>query len=151
MKELEKENLLLNTACKIGSVFRDKHLLCGLNPPELFACHVVLKGEREGRLTRAKDLAIAMEISKPAVSKLLNAMEKKGLLRRERREDDRKAVFLVLTDKAHSLLKEQKAAASLLTERIALEMGEEKARAMSALVNLFYESYKKAEAALWED
>ena len=151
MKELEKENLLLNTACKIGSVFRDKHLLCGLNPPELFACHIVRKGEIEGRPTRAKDLAEAMEISKPAVSKLLNAMEDKDLLRRERREEDRKAVYLVLTEKAHALLEEQKATAALLTERIAAEMGKEKAREMTRLVDLFYESYKKAEATLWED
>lgn len=151
MKELEKENLLLNTACKIGSVFRDKRLLCGMNPPELFACHIVRKGEIDGRPTRAKDLSDAMEISKPAVSKLLNVMEEKDLIRRERKEEDKKAVYISLTEKAHALLEKQKATASLLTERIAAEMGEEKAKEMSKLVDLFYESYKKAEASLWED
>ena len=101
--------------------------------------------------TRAKDLAVGLEISKPAVSKLLNAMEEKGYIRRERRDSDRKSVYLALTDKAISILDEQKATASVVTKKIFAEMGMEKAKELLANMNPFYECYKKVEATLWEN
>lgn len=149
--ELGKDNLILNTMCKVTMPFRDKHLLCGLTPPELFACHTVMINDHMNKSTRAKDIANALEISKPAVSKLLNAMERKGLIQREHREEDRKAVFVVLTEKAKSILEEQRATASVMTEKVFAEMGVERAKEMLELVALFYESYKKVEASLWED
>lgn len=149
--ELGKDNALLMTMYRAGSVFRDPHLLCGMSFPELFACYVVLYNDRINKPTRAKDLASALEISKPAVSKLLNGMETKGLILREHRERDRKSVYLVLTEKSVALLEEQRATASVVTKRIFAEMGMEKAKELLANMNLFYECYKKVEATLWEN
>lgn len=149
--ELGKDNLILNTMSKILFAFRDKHLLCGLNYPELFACHTVHCNDKMGKPTRAKDLARVLEISKPGVSKLLNSMEEKGLIVREHRSEDRKAVFVLLTDKALALLEEQKATASVVTKKVFAEMGTDKAKQLVSLVDLFYDSYKKVEATLWEN
>ena len=106
--DLGKDNLLLTTMFRCGAVFRDTHLLCGLTFQELSACYVVRINDQMNKPTRAKDISVALEISKPAVSKLLNAMEEKGLLLRERHDNDRKSVFLILTEKAVALLEEQK-------------------------------------------
>ncbi|MBO4478894.1 MAG: MarR family transcriptional regulator [Clostridia bacterium] len=149
--DLGKDNLLLTTMCRAGAVFRDQHLLCGLTFQELSACHVVRINDQMNKPTRAKDISVALEISKPAVSKLLNAMEDKGLLLRERRENDRKSVYLILTEKAIDLIEEQKATASVVTKKIFAEMGMDKAKEFLADMNLFYECYKKVEAKLWED
>ena len=149
--ELGKDNLMLNTMSKVVTAFRDRHLLCGLNMPELFACHTVMINEQMQKTTRAKDIAKSLEISKPAVSKLLNSMEQKGLIVREHRDDDRKAVYVVLTQKAISILEEQKATASVMTKKVFAEMGMENAKQLLALVDLFYESYKKVEGQLWVD
>ena len=70
---------------------------------------------------------------------------------RERRDNDRKSVYLSLTPKAIALLEEQKATASVVTKKIFAEMGMEKAKEFLADINLFYECYKKVEATLWED
>ena len=148
---LGKDNMMLNTMCKAATVFRNNHLLCGLTLPELFACHAVLVNDRMNKPTRAKDLSAALDISKPGVSKLLNGMEVKGLIRREHRAEDRKAVYVLLTDKAIALLDEQKATASVMTKKVFAEMGMDKAKEMLALIGLFYDSYKKVEATLWED
>ena len=148
--ELGMDNLLLNAMCKAGAVFRDNHLLCGLNLAELFACHAVHVRCERNKPTQPKDLAEELEISKPAVSKLLNGLEHKGLVKRERREDDRKAVYVQLTEKAIATLSDQRATAALLTEKVFAEMGEDKAKEMLTLLDLFYDSYKKAEAMLWE-
>ena len=149
--ELGKDNVLLMTMYRAGTVFRDPHLLCGMTFQELFASYIVLINDRMNKPTRAKDLATGLEISKPAVSKLLNAMETKGYLHRERHKDDRKSVYLALTDKASALLEEQKATASVVTKKIFAEMGMEKAKELIANMNLFYECYKKVEASLWEN
>ena len=149
--DLGKDNMILTTMFRAGSVFRDPHLLCGLSFPELSACHVVRLNDQMNKPTRAKDISIALEISKPAVSKLLNSMEEKGLVLRERRDNDRKSVYLALTPKAIALLEEQKATASVVTKKIFAEMGMEKAKEFLADINLFYECYKKVEATLWED
>ena len=149
--ELGKDNVLLMTMYRAGSVFRDPHLLCGMSFPELFACHIVRINEGMNKPTRAKDLAAGLEISKPAVSKLLNAMEAKDYIRREKRGTDRKSVYIALTDKAIAILDEQKATASVVTKRIFAEMGMEKAKELLANMNLFYDSYKKVEAILWEN
>ncbi len=149
--DLGKDNLLLTSMFRAGSVFRDPHLLCGLTFPELSACYVVRINDQMNKSTRAKDVSVAMEISKPAVSKLLNSMEDKGLIVRERRENDRKSVFLALTPKAVALIEEQKATASVVTKKIFAEMGMEKAKEFLADMNLFYDCYKKVEADLWED
>ena len=149
--ELGKDNVLLMTMYRAGSVFRDPHLLCGMSFPELFASYIVMINDKMNKPTRAKDLSVGLEISKPAVSKLLNTMENKGYLRRERREKDRKSVYLVLTDKAIAILEEQKATASVVTKKIFAEMGMEKAKELLASMNLFYECYKKVEADLWEN
>lgn len=149
--DLGKDNVLLMTMYRAGSVFRDPHLLCGMSFPELFACYIVLINDQMNKPTRAKDLSIGLEISKPAVSKLLNAMEAKGYVRREQRGKDRKSVYVALTDKATAILDEQKATASVVTKRIFAEMGMEKAKELLANMNLFYECYKKVEATLWEN
>ena len=149
--ELGKDNVLLMTMYRAGSVFRDPHLLCGMTFPELFASYIVFFNDRINKPTRAKDLAVGLEISKPAVSKLLNVMEDKGYIRRERRDSDRKSVYIALTDKAVAILEEQKATASVVTKKIFAEMGMEKAKELLANMNLFYECYKKVEATLWEN
>ena len=149
--DLGKDNVLLSTMYRAGSVFRDPHLLCGMSYPELFACHLVRVNDQMNKPTRAKDLAITLEVSKPAVSKLLNTMEDKDLIRRERRDNDRKSVYLALTDKSIALLEEQKATASVVTKKIFAEMGMDKAKELLENMNLFYECYKKVEATLWEN
>lgn len=149
--DLGKDNIVLTTMYRAGTVFRDPHLLCGLSFPELFACHVVRMNDQMNKPTRAKDLATSLEVSKPAISKLLNSMEEKGLIRRERRDNDRKSVFIALTDKSISLLEEQKATASVVSKKIFAAMGMEKAKELLANMNLFYECYKKVEATLWEN
>ena len=149
--DLGKDNILLTAMCKAGAVFRDKRLLCGLNMPEFLACHTIAVNDRMHKPTRAKDISAALEISKPGVSKLLNIMEAKELIRREHRPEDRKAVFLTLTNKALSILEEQKATASVLAKKVFAEMGMEKAKEFLANIDLFYDCYKKVEATLWED
>jgi len=149
--DLGQDNLLLNTMCKAGAVFRDNHLLCGLNLAELFTCYAVSIRAKMNKSTQPKDLAKSLEISKPGISKLLNGMERKGLVRREHHADDRKAVYVSLTDKALSTLEEQRATAAVLTKKVFAEMGMDKAKEMLSLLNLFYDSYKKAEATLWEN
>ncbi len=149
--DLGKDNLILTATCKIVSIFRDKHLLCGMTLPELFVCRTVCINDKMNKKTRARDIAQILAISKPAVSKLLNSMEEKGLIVRERIQEDRKAVFVVLTKKALDTSEEQMATASVVTKKVFAEMGMEKAKEFISLVDLFYDSYKKVEESMWAD
>jgi DNA-binding MarR family transcriptional regulator len=57
-----------------------------------------------GRGIQASDIAAFMGISKQAASKLVEAMERAGYLRREPHADDQRAKLVTLTDRGKELL-----------------------------------------------
>lgn len=89
---------------------------CGLTGPQV----VVLR--EVGRLSGASisALARAVSLSQPTVSGILERLEKRGLVRRERSAQDRRSVFVSLTPEGGRVLG---AAPSLLQDRFHRELG----------------------------
>ena len=75
---------------------------CGLTGPQL----VVLR--EVGRLSGASISALArsVSLSQPTVSGILERLEKRGLVRRERSEQDRRSVFVTLTPQGGRTLRD---------------------------------------------
>ena len=88
---------------------------CGLTGPQL----VVLR--EVGRLSGASISALArsVSLSQPTVSGILERLEKRGLVRRERSEQDRRSVFVTLTPQGGGTLRD---APSLLQDRFQREL-----------------------------
>lgn len=88
---------------------------CGLTGPQL----VVLR--EVGRLGGASvsALARAVNLSQPTVSGIVERLEKRGVLRRERSDRDRRSVFVTLTPAGAEMLRD---APSLLQDRFRREL-----------------------------
>lgn len=54
--------------------------------------------------TRLSDLCPAVQLSQPALSRLITRLEQRGLVQRGQSSDDRRAVPVHLTDAGHALL-----------------------------------------------
>jgi DNA-binding MarR family transcriptional regulator len=88
---------------------------CGLTGPQL----VVLREVAPLGSASISTLARSVSLSQPTVSGILERLEKRGLVRRERSEQDRRAVFVSLTPEGDRILHE---APSLLQDRFQREL-----------------------------
>jgi DNA-binding MarR family transcriptional regulator len=67
---------------------------------------LAIKGMPEGVRPRIRELANRMQIQHHSAVELINRLEKRGYVRRERAQDDRREVLLVLTTKGERVLGE---------------------------------------------
>ena len=67
---------------------------------------LAIKGMPEGMRPRIRELANRMQIQHHSAVELINRMEGKGYVRRERGQDDRREVLLALTAKGEHVLGE---------------------------------------------
>lgn len=88
---------------------------CGLTGPQL----VVLREAATLGEASVSALARAVSLSQPTTSGILERLEKRGLVRRERSERDRRAVFVHVTPRGARTLRN---APSLLQDRFRLEL-----------------------------
>lgn len=72
----------------------------GLTTPQLVVVRAIAAGER---LT-ASEIARAVSLSQATVTTLLNRLEERGLVSRQRSEQDRRRVNVTLTGAGHDLL-----------------------------------------------
>jgi DNA-binding MarR family transcriptional regulator len=80
------------------------------------------------------DIQGSLYITKPAVSQLLNALEKKGYVRRRIDEDDRRKIAVTLTSKGRETLKRTTEDIDRMLGTVIVRLGEENAR---ELIRLF--------------
>lgn len=75
-----------------------------------------------------------LHFSKPAISQILNSLEKKGYVMREIDADDRRKITVTLTEKGKHLCEQAQTRTDNLLDEIILRMGEED---MKQLMSLF--------------
>jgi DNA-binding MarR family transcriptional regulator len=77
----------------------------------------VLKNVADGTADTAADLCRTMHYDTGSMTRMLDRLEEKGVLRRERCREDRRVVYLRVTDTGNDLLPRLRAAAALVTSR----------------------------------
>jgi DNA-binding MarR family transcriptional regulator len=88
---------------------------CGLTGPQL----VLLRETHRLGGASVSALARAVNLSQPTVSGILERLEKRGLLRRDRSEQDRRSLFVSVTPEGARILED---APSLLQDRFLEEL-----------------------------
>ncbi len=78
-----------------------------------------------------------IEISKPAVSQLVNALEEKGLVERVTTKKDRRVVYVVSTEAGMTLVKNTRKGMNARVEAILDQMGDEDAAEFLRLFDKF--------------
>lgn len=119
----------------------------GLSRGEFFMLHQVacLEKHKEGDVPGGKisDLSTATEMSKPAVSQMLNALEDKGLIERIMTKSDRRVVYVRLTDTGRERLAASGRQMGGLIDAIVRELGPEDTKELIRLIDKLYQIFEK--------
>lgn len=83
------------------------------------------------------ELAVAKNISRPAISQAVDALVKKGLLVREQSQKDRRYVSLSLTDKGNALLDEVFKDTREWMNGLLKELGEDELQTLNQAMQIF--------------
>ncbi len=81
------------------------------------------------------DLHSEMMISKPAVSQILNSLEKKGLVTRELHSQDRRKIQLALTPYAEEVIRKSKEKSNKIFDEIAERFGQNQVEQLVLTLN----------------
>ncbi len=92
--------------------------------------------EDPDRTVNVSDLQTMLHITKPAVSQMLNGLEKKGFVHRAIDPTDRRKVVVTLTGAGEAVLKRSKKYADHTLEQIIFRFGEANTRELIRLLGL---------------
>lgn len=89
-----------------------------LNMNDLIVCSLIYRNEESNKLTQVKDISDYMDISRPAVNTILNRLEDRNIIERNRLKEDRKSVYVSLTNYAYGLYELEKEKLSKFMEKV---------------------------------
>ena len=121
-----------------------------LAPGELMTLHRIahMQFRAENNIGEDSDLSISdiredLDVSKPAVSQVLNALEKKELVTREISREDRRKIIVRLTPKGDALLLEFRRQSDMLLDSVIERFGVPNMRefldSFEELMSIFYD------------
>ncbi len=82
------------------------------------------------------ELAKALHISSPAVSKMIRALEERGYAGRDVDKEDRRNTYVYVTDKGKEAGKKSKEKMDKIMRRVVIRMGEKNMKEFITLCNL---------------
>lgn len=110
----------------------------GVTPVEFFTLNIIEQYQNPdlGGI-KASSIGEISHMSRPAVSQMLNALEKKGCIMRVTTEEDRRVVLVCLTESGKEILRESKKMFSVMVDRIYEEFGEKDTKKFIELLNRY--------------
>lgn len=137
MNELLPEQMLA-TLFRLKRVWISTAPHMGLPPGEGYALMHIKQFYAPGNAGNLfSDLHARMFLSKPAVSQILNSLERKGLITRAIDPADRRRIHIRLTEKAERLVRDIHTSVDSRMALLLDKFGQEDARAFIALGNRF--------------
>ena len=103
--------------------------------------HYILRYIHQAKECTSSELADAFEVNKSAITAIINRMADRGLIQRTRDENDRRVVYLTLTDEGNALYQDCQEKVRLLVESIITQFDE------TEIVN-FMNTYEKLASIL---
>ena len=88
---------------------------------------------------RISDLSASARMSKPAVSQMLNVLEDKGMVRRITTKNDRRVVYVALTEDGKSVLSRFFQRADAMMDKLISRLGTEDTDLLIRLINRLYD------------
>jgi DNA-binding MarR family transcriptional regulator len=86
--------------------------------------HYILRYIHQASVCTSSELADAFEVNKSAITAIINRMVDRGLILRTRDENDRRVIYLTLTDKGRELFEQTQEKIRLLVESIITQFEE---------------------------
>lgn len=131
--QIEEE--LLSAWMSMSLNIRGNRLLTSLSFNEIVVCSFLYRNMKEGEeLLTATDLCSQTKLLKSQLNKVLNEMEKKGLVERIRSKEDKRKVFLKLREEKISVYLEEHKKVMQIVHRVCDALGEEKTGLLTELI-----------------
>jgi Transcriptional regulators len=128
MEQSDKE-ALIQAFHKLRRPQTWRPMMTQISRGEFFMLHIISHRSREASPekpgAKITDLSIAAEMSKPAVSQMLNSLEDKGMIERIMTKNDRRVVYVCLTEKGKQQLALAAREMEDLMEEVVRELGPE--------------------------
>ena len=125
---------LLTVWLRLTSIIDNQRLVSGLPFNEAVVCNLLAKAQQEGRCLTASDLCAHTRILKSQMNAILVSLERKGVIARQRSQQDRRQVELRLLPEGAARYQESHRQSVALAARLAGRMGEEKIRTLLPLL-----------------
>lgn len=107
------------------------------NRSEMRLLGEVVMVEEKGEKVISIELAERLGLTRSAISQTVGKLEKKGIIRREADEKDKKIAYIRLTEKAKALYEKEKKELALYVEKLIVLFGKEKMEELLRLSNEF--------------
>lgn len=133
MKELE---LIFDSIDKFKKVDLFSKVLTNLTHSEFMLMNLI-KCNSGSEGIKSSNIASIMMISNPAVSQMINGLEDKGYVERVTTKNDRRVVYVRLTELGRELLEKEKNVLVAFFSKILDRMGKEDSYRLMELVNKF--------------
>lgn len=121
----------------------------GLPQGEFFMLHnidvIAKRNAAHDTLTgaRVSELSAKVQMSMPAVSQMLNSLQGKGYVKRIAAENDRRVVYVVLTEKGRELLGKTMRDFLMRLEEVVAIFGEDNTNRLASLFDEFCEAIEE--------
>lgn len=135
---------LIRIWLRISGVLKNNRLISSMTFNEIFVCNILYQQKQSNSaLLTATDVGLQMKLLKSQMNKVLNSLEKQGLLRRIRSDEDKRKVYLELVDENIGIyLKEHERVLKML-EQLILTLGEEKVQQVISLMTEVTDSMER--------
>lgn len=114
---------LLSAWLRLGVVVDNQRLVSDMPFNEVLVCGILLRAQERGRALTASDLCAQTRILKSQMNALLNSLEKKGYLLRQRSQTDLRRVELSLLPAGADCYLESHRQTLTLVDRLIASMG----------------------------
>lgn len=134
ISETDAEKLLgAWMAMAIG--IRGNRILKTLSFNEMVICRLLYQARLENRRITATDICRETRLLKSQVNKVLNDMEKNGMICRQRDEGDKRRVFLLMKEESEEIYLTEHARVMAIVKQVSERLGENEVEALIDKMN----------------
>jgi len=134
---------LLYAWLRLGAVIDNQRLVSDLPFNEAMVCGILLQAQESGRTLTASDLCVQTRILKSQMNAILQSLEKKGYLLRQRSRSDLRRVELSLLPAGIDCYRRSHRQTLALVDRLIDSMGQDTVKSLVPLLIQAADSFDK--------
>lgn len=138
------EERLLEAWIRLSSCIWNRRLVSGMSYNEALVLNLLNKQKNREKYYTATELCELTNLLKSQMNRTLSQMEDKGLIRRMRSSEDKRNVYIMLTDEGHQAYLKEHEEAMEIVARVVKRLGEEKTKQVTEVFNEATEAFKDA-------
>ena len=125
---------LLSAWLTLSSTLWNERIVTGMTFNEAFVCNLLSRQDAAQPLT-ATDLCQRTKLLKSQMNKLLTTLENKGYITRTRSSEDKRVIFIALTESGEAAYLAEHAHVEAIVSQLIAQIGEDKAQALTQGIN----------------